>query len=100
MPEQYEGVNSMLAFPLVIKINFSIENKCKYFRKNIQARTILKYLKQPVMKNKYYKKHKRSETISNDVMKNGILIGCHQGMKKNELQYICEIFLKFLKQCR
>ena len=52
------------------------------------------------MKNKYYKKHPNSEKISNDVMKNGILLGCHQGMKSKELKYICEIFLKFLKQCK
>ena len=69
---------------------------------NIQTRTIFtgNILKQPVMKNKYYKKHPNSEKISNDVMKNGILLGCHQGMKSKELKYICEIFLKFLKQCK
>ena len=106
LPEQYEGVKTpWLAFPLVIKKNKLFNRKqMEIFleKKNIQTRTIFtgNILKQPVMKNKYYKKHKRSETISNDVMKNGILIGCHQGMKKNELQYICEIFLKFLKQCR
>ena len=106
LPEQYEGVKTpWLAFPLVIKKNklFNRKQMQIFFeKKNIQTRTIFtgNILKQPVMKNKYYKKHKRSETISNDVMKNGILIGCHQGMKKNELQYICEIFLKFLKQCR
>ena len=106
LPEQYEGVKTpWLAFPLVIKKNklFNRKQMQIFFeKKNIQTRNIFtgNILKQPVMKNKYYKKHKRSETISNDVMKNGILIGCHQGMKKNELQYICEIFLKFLKQCR
>ena len=31
---------------------------------------------------KRYKKVSNSETIANDVMKNGILIGCHQGLKK------------------
>ena len=106
LPEQYEGVKTpWLAFPLVIKKNklFNRKQMQIFFeKKNIQTRTIFtgNILKQPVMKNKYYKKHKRSEKISNDVMKNGILIGCHQGMKKNELQYICETFLKFLKQCR
>ncbi len=105
LPEQYKGVKTpWLAFPLVIKKNklFNRKQMQIFFeKKNIQTRTIFtgNILKQPVMKNRYYKKHKRSETISNDVMKNGILIGCHQGMKKNELQYICKIFLKFLKQC-
>jgi len=29
-------------------------------------------------------------------MKNGILIGCHQGMNKSELNYICNTFKKFI----
>ena len=47
------------------------------------------------MKNKIYKKQKNSETIANDVMKNGILLGCHQGLKTNDLKYICNVFKKF-----
>ena len=31
---------------------------------------------------------------------NGILLGCHQGMKKNELDYICQTFIKFFKHCK
>ena len=45
---------------------------------------------------KRYKKVSNSETIANDVMKNGILIGCHQGLK-NDLNYIYHIFKKFEK---
>ena len=74
-----------------------------FFEKNnIQTRTIFtgNILKQPVMRNKIYKKHPQCDAIANDVMKNGILLGCHQGMKKNELDYICQTFLKFLKNCQ
>ena len=44
-------------------------------KNNIQTVTIFtgNILKQPLMKNKKYKKLKNSEKISNDVMKNGIL---------------------------
>ena len=49
------------------------------------------------MKNKKFNISKNAQSISNDVMKNGILIGCHQGMKKKQLDYICNIFLKFIK---
>ena len=52
------------------------------------------------MKNRIYKKHPQCDAIANNVMKNGILLGCHQGMKKNELDYICQTFLKFLKNCQ
>ena len=48
------------------------------------------------MKNVVYKKQKGSEQVANDVMKNGILLGCHQGMIKSDLKYICKIFEKYL----
>ena len=74
-----------------------------YFeKKNIQTRTIFtgNILKQPVMKNKNYKKHPNCNDVADDVMKNGILLGCHQGMNKNELDYMCQTFIKFLKNCK
>ena len=106
LPEQYKNVKTpWLAFPLVIKKNkyFNRKEMQIYFEKNnIQTRTIFtgNILKQPVMKNRYYKKHSKCDAVANDVMKNGILLGCHQGMKKNELDYICQTFLKFLKNCQ
>ena len=51
------------------------------------------------MNNRVYKKHPKCDEVANNVMKNGILLGCHQGMKKNELEYICDIFNKFIKKC-
>jgi len=104
LPEQNIGVNTpWLAFPLVIKKN-GIFNRKKmqiFFEKhNIQTRTIFtgNILKQPVMRNRIYKKHKNCNEIANDVMKNGILLGCHQGLKKSELDYICTTFKKFIKR--
>ena len=102
LPEQYPGVKTpWLAFPLVIKKNkyFTRRDLQIFFEKNnIQTRTIFtgNILKQPVMRNKYYKKHPQCDKIANDVMKNGILLGCHQGMKKGELDYICKIFKKII----
>ena len=106
LPEQYKNVKTpWLAFPLVIKENkyFNRKEMQIFFEKNnIQTRTIFtgNILKQPVMRNKTYKKHPQCDAIANNVMKNGILLGCHQGMKKNELDYICQTFLKFLKNCQ
>ena len=102
LPEQYIGVKTpWLAFPLVIKKNqlFNRKKMQIFFEKNnIQTRTIFtgNILKQPVMKNKIYKKHPKCDVEANNVMKNGILIGCHQGMKKNELNYICNTFKKLI----
>ncbi len=102
LPEKYEGVNTpWLAFPLVIKKN-KIFNRKKlqiYLENNnIQTRTIFtgNILKQPVMKNKKFKYHKNCNTIADDVMKNGILIGCHQGMNVSDINYICKKFHKFI----
>jgi len=104
LPEQYAGVKTpWLAFPLVIKKNKLFDRKKMqiFFEKNnIQTRTIFtgNILRQPAMKNRYHKKHNNCESIANDVMKNGILIGCHQGMNKRQLDYICNTFLKFIKK--
>ena len=102
LPEQYKGVKTpWLAFPLVIKKNkkFTRKKMQIFFEKNhIQTRTIFtgNILKQPVMKNKIYKKHPNCDKIADDVMKNGILLGCHQGMNIRELNYICSTFKKLI----
>ena len=102
LPEKYEGVNTpWLAYPLVIKKN-KIFNRKKlqiYLENNnIQTRTIFtgNILKQPVMKNKKFKHHKNCNTVADDVMKNGILIGCHQGMNISDINFICKKFHKFI----
>jgi len=102
LPEQNVGVKTpWLAFPLVIKKNklFNRKQMQIFFeKKNIQTRTIFtgNILKQPVMKNRYYKKHPKCDYIADDVMRNGILLGCHQGMIKSELDYMCSTFKKFI----
>ena len=103
LPETYNNVKTpWLAFPLVIKTNkkFNRREMQIFFEKNnIQTRTIFtgNILKQPIMKNLYYKSHKNTAPVANDVMKNGILLGCHQGLTSKELKYICSIFKKFVK---
>ena len=82
-------------------MNFTFIIYIKKFdeKNNIQTRTIFtgNILRQPLMKNLKYKKHPNSEKIADDVMENGILIGCHQGLKINDLIYIFSIFKKFAK---
>ena len=106
LPEMYEGVKTpWLAFPLVIKKN-NLFNRKKlqiFFEKNnIQTRTIFtgNILKQPVMKKKKYKFSKDCNYVANDVMKNGILLGCHHGMTTKDVNIICEIFNKFINKCK
>ena len=104
LPESYDFVKTpWLAFPLVIKSNNKFRRKqlqIFFEDNNIQTRTIFtgNILKQPVMFEKRYRKVSNSETIANDVMKNGILIGCHQGLGNDDLHYIFHIFKKFEKK--
>ena len=91
-----------LAFPLTIKKNKNFDRRDMqvYFEKNnIQTRTIFtgNILRQPIMKKLDYKTVKNSSLISDYVMENGILLGCHHGMKLDELKYICKTFINFLK---
>ncbi len=102
LPEQYSGIKTpWLAFPLVIKKNKKFNRKRMqiFFEKNrIQTRTIFtgNILKQPVMKNKFFKKTSTCSKVADDVMKNGILLGCHHGMNNSELKYICDTFKKLI----
>ena len=103
LPEQYYNIKtSWLAFPLVIIKNkkFNRQQLQIFFEKNkIQTRTIFtgNILKQPIMYKQIYKSHKKTNIVADDVMKNGILLGCHQGLKTEEINYICSTFEKFTK---
>lgn len=94
-----------LAFPIVIN-NSKIKRKnLQIFleKKNIQTRTIFtgNILKQPCMKNKKYEiMNSKWTTESDRVMSNGILLGCHHGLKKNQLKQIIFYLKKFVNKYR
>ena len=44
------------------------------------------------------KKHLSSFKNSDYIMKNGILIGCHQGLKTNQIKYIHKKILEFINK--
>ena len=104
LPEQNKGVvTPWLAFPLVIKKNKYFQRKeLQIFleKNNVQTRTIFtgNILKQPILKNKNFRKIANSEKEANNVMRNGVLIGCHQGLTNKDLKYIFFIFDKFFKR--
>ena len=106
LPEQHKSVRTgWLAFPIVLKENAKIKRKKLQIyleKKGIQTRTIFtgNILRQPIMKGQYYKKHKSATFVSDDVMKNGILIGCHHGLKQIELKYMCNMFEKFFNNIK
>ena len=106
LPHQNKNVKTgWLAFPLVLKKNKYIERqKLQIYleKKGIQTRAIFtgNIMRQPIMKGMYYKLHNKACTVSDDVMKNGILIGCHHGLKLKELRYICKSFSKLIEEIK
>ena len=90
-----------LAYPITLKTTkFFTRNEFQiYLEKNsIQTRTIFtgNILKQPMMQNKKYKKSKKCDVVSDFVMRNGLLLGCHHGLTNLEINYMCNIIKKFL----
>ena len=104
VPSQIKNlITPWLAYPVIIKSKSKINRQnLQIFleKKGIQTRTIFtgNILRQPIMKKRKYKKVKNAEINSNDVMKNGILIGCHHGLKNKDLMYIKKNFLSFIKK--
>ena len=98
LPHEFKGLKTgWLAFPLIIRNESQLvrKNLQIYLEKNdIQTRTIFtgNILRQPIMKSRFYKKCKDSTVNSDNVMKNGILIGCHHGLSNNDINYM---FAKF-----
>lgn len=104
LPFQNKGLKTAwLAFPLLIKDKSKLNRrKLQIFleQNGIQTRTIFtgNILRQPIMKNKKYKKFSNRFINSDNVMKNGILIGCHHGLTSNEIKYMMRIFNKFFNK--
>ena len=92
-----------LAYPVIIKKNSKIKRRDMQIfleKKGIQTRTIFtgNILRQPIMKNKIFKKVKQCSVNSDNIMKNGILIGCHQGLNNKEINYIFNSINSYLKK--
>ena len=102
LPIQQNKVKTgWLAYPVLLKkgLGFSRKDLQIHLEKNgIQTRPIFSgnILRQPIMKKRNYKKHKQAHRVSDDVMKNGLLIGCHHGLIKKDLNYMVKTFKKFL----
>ena len=93
LPRQNKGVvTPWLAFPLVIKENKYFKEKIyKFILKKIifkQEQFYWKYFAAADYEKEVYKKIKNAEKEANNVMKNGLLIGCHQGrLSRSEVYF-------------
>ena len=97
---------NFLAYPVIIKPNKYFNRKeLQIFLENnkIQTRPIFSgnILRHPAFTQIISKKNRLNKFKKADyIMKNGILIGCHQGLKGKDLNYIHNTILKFLKSKR
>ena len=107
LPTQEKGLRTgWLAYPVILKKEKKI-NRTKlqiFLEKNsIQTRTIFtgNILRQPIMKKRIYKKHKDSEINANNIMINGLLLGCHHGLVEKDLNFMKKqidlVFKKYVK---
>ena len=105
LPQQLKGLKTpWLAYPIIIKNSKINRQKLQIFleKRGIQTRTIFtgNILRQPIMKKKFYKKVKNAEINSNNIMKNGILIGCHHGLKNTDLNFTTKNLKLFINYVR
>ena len=69
----------------------------------VQTRPIFSgnILRHPAFKNLKSNKNKINSFKNSDfIMKNGLLIGCHQGLNKKKIEYIHSKIQKFLKEIK
>ena len=97
---------NFLAYPIIIKKNKFFDRKKFqiYLEKNmIQTRPIFSgnILRHPAFKNLKSNKNKLSSFKNSDfIMKNGLLIGCHQGLKQRDINYIHKKISKFINKIK
>ena len=101
--EKYVKTN-FLAYPIILKdnLNFSRKEIQIYLEKNnIQTRPIFSgnTLRHPAFSSLINNRNKLSSFKNSDyIMKYGLLIGCHQGLRSKEIDYIHKIIFKFINQ--
>ncbi len=92
-----------LAFPLTVRTGagFSRQEITRYLEeRGIQTRPIFSgnILTQPGFKNITAKTQKGGFPVADDIMRNGFLIGCHHGLREEQLRYLKEVFTGFLRR--
>ena len=103
LPKQLEYTRTgWLAYPLTIKNNapFSrTEIQIFLEKRNIQTRVVFtgNIMRQPGFKDTKFKKFQRNYPNADDVMRNGFLIACHQGLSKKMIKHLHNSVNKFMR---
>jgi len=104
VPKINKGIHTnFLAYPIILKQNKKFNRKKIqiYLEKaKIQTRPIFSgnLLRHPAFTSLISNRNKLNSFKNSDyIMKNGLLIGCHQGLSKKDISYIHDTILKFIK---
>lgn len=95
VPSSYDNVETgWLAFPLILQNDLADKRKGMQIfleKAGIQTRTIFtgNIMRQPVAKKFKWESHGTFE-VSDEIMKSGILLGCHNRQTKEKLDYTIE----------
>ena len=102
-PKVKENVKTnFLAYPIILRENKSFDRKKLQIyleKKNIQTRPIFSgnILRHPAFENLISKRNKLNSLKNSDyIMRNGLLIGCHQGLNLAKINYIHKTIKNFL----
>jgi len=104
LPKQLENTKTgWLAYPITIKENANFtrtEMQIYLEKRNIQTRVVFtgNILRQPGFKKIKAKILKSGYPEADNVMKNGILIGCHQGLNNKQLNHLKDSINLFIKE--
>ena len=104
-PKIYKNVKTnFLAYPIILKKNKFFDRKklqINLENNNIQTRPIFSgnILRHPAFKKIISKRNKINSFKNSDyIMKNGILIGCHQGLNKKNISYIHNTIFRMINR--
>jgi len=104
VPNIYENVKTnFLAYPIILNTKKFNRKDLQIFleNNNIQTRPIFSgnILRHPAFTNLISNKNKLNQFKNADyIMKNGILIGCHQALKHKDIQYIHSKIKQFISR--
>jgi perosamine synthetase len=98
LPSIREGnTHSFMMFPIVLRCEHK-EKMVNYLEENgIETRDMLPLINQPVYK-QYFNLKEEDYPVAKWINASGFYIGCHQGLTKEDLDYIIAIFQKYFEE--
>lgn len=101
LPRQQPNTETpWLAVPLVVKPDAPFtrrELQIMFETNNVQTRTVFtgNILRQPGFAGIEHRADSRGFANADLVMEGGVLLGCHQGMDDDQIDYLCDVFRQF-----